>query len=111
MQWAIQTNDSINAVFDPPINAAFNVSTRNQRGEVCIKGAMIMKGYNNLPQKTEEAIDKNGYFHSGDIGKMEGGFVYILDRMKDLIIRGGENIDCSEVEAAIVSHPAVRECR
>jgi long-chain acyl-CoA synthetase len=41
---------------------------------------------------------------------MEGGFVYILDRMKDLIIRGGENIDCSEVEAAIVSHPCVREC-
>jgi long-chain acyl-CoA synthetase len=81
-----------------------------ERGEVCIKGAMIMKGYNNLPQKTEEAIDENGYFHSGDIGKMEGGFVYILDRMKDLIIRGGENIDCSEVEAAIVSHPAVREC-
>ena len=47
-------------------------------------------GYNNLPEKTAEAIDKNGYFHSGDVGKMENGFVYILDRLKDLIIRGGE---------------------
>jgi len=81
-----------------------------QRGEVCIKGAMVMKGYNGLPEKTAEAIDANGYFHSGDIGKMEGGFVYILDRMKDLIIRGGENIDCSEIEAAMAEHPAVREC-
>jgi len=81
-----------------------------ERGEVCLKGAFVMKGYNNLPEKTDEAIDELGYFHSGDIGKYEGGFLYILDRMKDLIIRGGENIDCSEVEAALASHPAVREC-
>jgi acyl-CoA synthetase (AMP-forming)/AMP-acid ligase II len=81
-----------------------------QRGEVCLRGAFIMKGYNNLPEKTAEAIDKDGYFHTGDIGKMEGGFVYILDRLKDLIIRGGENIDCSEVERAFVTHPAAREC-
>ena len=96
------------AILDPENNNA--KVPDGQRGEVCIKGAMIMKGYNNLPEKTAEAIDENGYFHSGDIGKMEGGFVYILDRMKDLIIRGGENIDCSEVEAAIVSHDSVREC-
>lgn len=50
------------------------------------------------------------YFHTGDIGKFEGGFVFILDRMKDMIIRGGENIDCSEVEAALTMHPAAREC-
>jgi long-chain acyl-CoA synthetase len=82
-----------------------------ERGEVCIKGAMVMKGYNNLPDKTAECIDASGFFHSGDIGKVDGsGFVYILDRMKDLIIRGGENIDCSEVEAALVSCPGVREC-
>ena len=60
-----------------------------------------MKCYNNQPEKTAEAIDENGFFHSGDIGKIDSsGFLYILDRMKDLIIRGGENIDCSEVEAA-----------
>lgn len=80
-----------------------------KRGEVCIKGAMVMKGYHNKPEKTAKALDSKGYFHTGDIGKMEGGFVYILDRMKDLIIRGGENIDCSEVEAALASHPSVRE--
>tara|TARA_B110000208_G_scaffold71835_1_gene92384 strand:- start:236 stop:664 length:429 start_codon:yes stop_codon:yes gene_type:complete len=68
------------------------------------------QGYNNLPEKTAEAIDDQGYFHTGDIGKIVDGFVYILDRMKDLIIRGGENIDCSEVEAALNLHPAVREC-
>lgn len=81
-----------------------------ERGEVCLKGAMIMKCYNNRPEDTKKAIDAEGFFHTGDIGKMEGGFVYILDRMKDLIIRGGENIDCSEVEAAICQHPGVREC-
>ena len=82
-----------------------------ERGEVCLKGAAIMKCYNNQPEKTAEAIDENGFFHSGDIGKIDSsGFLYILDRMKDLIIRGGENIDCSEVEAALASHPAVREC-
>ena len=69
-----------------------------------------MKEYKNKPKKTADAIDSEGFFHTGDIGKMEGGFLYILDRMKDIIIRGGENIDCSEVEAAICAHPAVREC-
>jgi acyl-CoA synthetase (AMP-forming)/AMP-acid ligase II len=86
------------AIIDPNTKAKV---PDGQRGEVCIKGAMVMKGYNNLPKKTAEAIDENGYFHTGDIGKMEAGFVYILDRMKDLIIRGGENIDCSEVEVRL----------
>ena len=96
------------AIIDPDTK---RVVQTGERGEVCLKGAMIMKCYNNKPEKTAEAIDENGYFHTGDIGKLDsGGFLYILDRMKDLIIRGGENIDCSEVEAAIVSHPAVREC-
>merc|ERR1719157_191540 len=69
-----------------------------------------MVRYHNRPEDTAKALDKEGWFHSGDVAKMEGGFVYILDRLKDIIIRGGENIDCSEVEAAIYSHPAVREC-
>lgn len=80
-----------------------------KRGEVCLKGPMLMKCYNNKAEATQEAIDSEGFFHTGDIGKFEGGFLYILDRMKDLIIRGGENIDCSEIEAAIARHPAVRE--
>jgi len=81
-----------------------------QRGELIVRSAMVMRGYHNRPEDTAKAIDKDGFFHTGDIAKMEGGFVYILDRLKDMIIRGGENIDCSEVEAALYSHPAVREC-
>lgn len=92
---------------DPTTNKAV---ADGKRGEVCIRSAVVMKCYNNKPEATAKAIDKEGFFHTGDIGKMEGGFVYILDRMKDLIIRGGENIDCSEVEIAFNTHPAVREC-
>jgi len=80
------------------------------RGEICIGGPLLMKGYNNRLEDTQKAIDEEGMFHTGDVGKIEGGFIYILDRLKDIIIRGGENIDCSEVEAAIYQHPAVREC-
>lgn len=81
-----------------------------ERGELCIKSVFNMKCYNNRPEDTKKAIDAEGYFHTGDVAKIEGGFVYILDRLKDIIIRGGENIDCSEVEAVIYTHPAVREC-
>eukprot|EP00931_Biecheleriopsis_adriatica_P115010 TRINITY_DN90869_c0_g1_i1.p1 TRINITY_DN90869_c0_g1~~TRINITY_DN90869_c0_g1_i1.p1 ORF type:complete len:585 (-),score=122.24 TRINITY_DN90869_c0_g1_i1:69-1823(-) len=80
------------------------------RGEVCIKGGFVMKGYQNKPEETAKVIDHEGFFHSGDVGIMEGGFLYIKDRLKDIIIRGGENIDCAEVEAALYQHPAVREC-
>merc|ERR1719384_2867408 len=80
------------------------------RGELCIKSVFNMKCYNNREEETKNAIDAEGYFHTGDVAKIEGGFVYILDRLKDIIIRGGENIDCSEVEAVLYTHPAVREC-
>lgn len=80
------------------------------RGELCIKSVFNMKCYNNREEDTKKAIDSEGYFHTGDIAKIEGGFVYILDRLKDIIIRGGENIDCSEVEAVLYQHPSVREC-
>jgi len=81
------------------------------RGEVCIRSAMVMKGYHNMPDKTAEVMDSEGFFHSGDIGRKDSaGFVYIMDRLKDIIIRGGENIDCSEVEAAIYNHTSVKEC-
>lgn len=95
------------AIKDPVTGA---VLQNGERGEVCLAGPLIMKGYHNKPAETAKAIDAEGYFHTGDIGKLEGNFLYILDRLKDIIIRGGENIDCSEVEAAIYSHAAVREC-
>merc|ERR1712050_245518 len=80
-----------------------------ERGELCIKSQFNMKGYQNRPEDTAKVIDSEGFFHTGDIAKMQGGFVYILDRLKDIIIRGGENIDCSEVEREFYKHEAVKE--
>lgn len=80
-----------------------------ERGEVCIKSPANVLGYWNKPEATAEAFI-DGWFHTGDVGYMdEDGFLYIVDRIKDIIIRGGENISCIEVEAAIYSHPAVSE--
>jgi acyl-CoA synthetase (AMP-forming)/AMP-acid ligase II len=95
------------AILDPATNKPV---PDGQRGELCIRSAVNMVRYHNRPEDTKKAIDSNGFFHSGDVAKMEGGFVYILDRLKDIIIRGGENVDCSEVERALYEHPAVREC-
>ncbi|CAK9006001.1 unnamed protein product [Durusdinium trenchii] len=83
-------------------------------GEICFRGATIMKEYWRKPDKTSEVfhIDEHGqlWFRSGDIGALdEQNFVYILDRAKDIIIRGGENISCAEVEQAIFEHPTVAE--
>jgi long-chain acyl-CoA synthetase len=79
------------------------------RGELCIKSPANIVGYWNKPEATAEAF-VDGWFHTGDIAYMdEDGFVYIVDRIKDIIIRGGENISCLEVEAAIYAHPAIHE--
>ena len=78
-------------------------------GEICIKGATIMKGYWKRPEDTAAAI-KDGWFHTGDIGLLdEHGFLVIKDRAKDIVIRGGENIACAEIEYALAEHPAVCE--
>jgi len=77
-------------------------------GELSVKGPQVVKGYWNKPEATAESFTE-GWFHTGDIGKIdEEGFVYILDRIKDMIIRGGENVYCSEVEGALLEHPAVK---
>ena len=76
-------------------------------GELWIRGPNIVKGYWNKPEATAAAIT-DGWLHSGDIARMDAeGFVYILDRAKDMLIRGGENIYCVEVENALYTHPAV----
>jgi acyl-CoA synthetase (AMP-forming)/AMP-acid ligase II len=86
-----------------------NVLASGERGEVCIKSPANVLGYWNKPEATAEAFVA-GWFHTGDVGYMdEDGFLYIVDRIKEIIIRGGENISCLEVEAAIYSHPAVYE--
>jgi long-chain acyl-CoA synthetase len=81
-----------------------------ERGEVCVKGAQVIKGYLNRPEATAEAI-VDGWLHTGDIGYLdEDGFLYLVDRAKDMVLRGGENVYCSEVETVLFSHDDVAEC-
>jgi long-chain acyl-CoA synthetase len=81
-----------------------------QTGEIWIGGPMNFRGYWNKPAATAETLS-DGFVHSGDIGHVDDqGFVFITDRAKDMIIRGGENIGCQEVEAVLYEHPAVSEC-
>lgn len=69
-----------------------------------------MKGYWNRPEATAEAIDSEGWFHSGDIGYLdEEGFLYICDRVKDMVISGGENVYPAEVESVLFAHEAIAE--
>ncbi len=78
-------------------------------GELCVKGAIVVKGYLNKPEATADAI-RDGWFATGDIARIDDeGFVFIVDRAKDMVLRGGENVYCSEVEAAIYRHDAVAE--
>jgi fatty-acyl-CoA synthase len=70
-----------------------------EHGEVCCRGYNVMKGYYNMPEETAKAIDRDGWLHSGDIGKMDhDGYLSITGRLKDMIIRGGENVYPKEVE-------------
>jgi long-chain acyl-CoA synthetase len=78
-----------------------------QIGELLVRGPNVVRGYWNNPVATEAAFT-DGWFHSGDLGRVdEDGLVYVLDRLKDVVIRGGENIYCAEVEAVLFEHPAV----
>lgn len=78
-------------------------------GELWIKGPNIVDGYWNRPEATEASFT-DGWFHSGDLARVDDeGFVYIVDRAKDMLIRGGENVYCAEVEAALYEHPAVAD--
>ncbi len=79
-------------------------------GEIVCKGDSMMIGYWNQPEKTAQTI-KDGWLHTGDLAKMdEDGYIYIVDRRKDMIISGGENIYSKEVEDALYTHPMVLEC-
>ncbi len=92
------------------VNEQGQDAEQEEWGEVCIKGPMVMQGYWNRPDATAEAITQDGWFRSGDIGYLNAeGFLFLVDRAKDLVIRGGENIGCAEVEGAIALHDAVME--
>ncbi len=84
---------------------------QGQVGEVCIRSICNFEGYWNNPAATKAAFFDNGYFRTGDLGYLDAdGYLFIVDRKKDIIIRGGENISCQEVEAAIYEHADVNEC-
>jgi long-chain acyl-CoA synthetase len=80
-----------------------------QPGELWVRGAAVIKGYLNRPEATAETIT-DGWLHTGDIARIDkDGFIYIVDRAKDMVLRGGENVYCAEVESAIFEHGAVAE--
>ena len=82
----------------------------SQSGEVIVRAPNVTKGYLNLPDENAKAF-RNGWFHTGDVGQMDAdGFMTLVDRKKDMIISGGENVYSLEVEAALYQHPAVGEC-
>ena len=85
-----------------------NEVPNGERGELCVSGPVVVKGYLNREEATAEAI-VDGWFRTGDIVDIDDdGFVFIVDRAKDMVLRGGENVYCAEVEAAIYEHP---DCR
>jgi acyl-CoA synthetase (AMP-forming)/AMP-acid ligase II len=94
----LQVTDSSGKQVDP-----------RQAGELVVRGANVMRGYWNHSEESAEAF-RDGFFRTGDIGQQDtAGYFYILDRLKDMIVTGGENVYSGEVEAVIYEHPAVRE--
>lgn len=81
-----------------------------QKGEICTRGPNVMKGYWRRPDATAAAIDREGWFHTGDAGYLDDdGFLYVSDRIKDMVISGGENVYPAEVESVLLDHPAISE--
>ena len=87
----------------------WNEVAEGELGEIAIKTPASMVGYWKNDEATKECMNEEGWFRTGDLGKFEGPFLYIVDRVKDMVIRGGENIACPEVEAAIYEHENVLE--
>jgi len=91
------------------VDADGNECPPRQVGEICVAGGQIMKGYWHLPEATAQAI-RGDWFHSGDAGYFdEEGYLYIYDRVKDMIVSGGENVYPAEVESALAAHPKIAD--
>jgi len=93
------------------IDAAGQIITEpGKAGEVCVRGGNVIPGYWNLPQATAAAFTSDGWFHTGDVGYCDAeGFLFICDRLKDMVISGGENIYPAEVESVLYGHPDIAE--
>lgn len=86
------------------------VTAPEARGEICVRGPNVMKGYWNRPEATAAAIDPEGWFHTGDVGYLDvDGFLFVADRIKDMVITGGENVYPAEVESVLYGHPDVAD--
>jgi len=87
-----------------------SVLERGERGEVVVRSSLVMRGYYRNPEATAEA-SAHGWHHTGDIGYLdEEGFLFLVDRAKDMVITGGCNVYSTEVEQALMQHPAVQDC-
>jgi fatty-acyl-CoA synthase len=86
------------------------VLQRGEIGELCTRGYSVMQGYWNQPDKTAEAIDAEGWMHTGDLARMdEDGYLVIEGRIKDMVIRGGENVYPREIEEFLYTHPDIQD--
>ena len=101
----------LSPVFDVKcIDSEGNELPMGETGEICLRGPQVIKGYLNRPDATAETI-VDGWLRTGDIGHYDADrFIYLVDRAKDMVLRGGENVYCSEVEAALFKHDSVAEC-
>jgi len=92
------------------VDAAGNACASGEQGEILVRAPQCMQGYWQQPEATAAAL-ADGWLHTGDIGRFDAqGYLYIVDRKKDMIISGGENVASREVEEAVRRHPAVRDC-
>lgn len=83
-----------------------------ERGELCCRGFLVMQGYYNMPEKTAETIDSEGWLHTGDLATMNvQGYINIVGRLKEMVIRGGENIFPREVEEFLIRHPKIADAQ
>lgn len=83
-----------------------------QPGEICVRGYVVMQGYYGLPENTAQAVDADGWLHTGDVGYLdENGNIHMTGRIKELIIRGGENISPAEIENTAAAWPGVDQCK
>ncbi len=81
-----------------------------ERGELCCRGYLVMAGYYKMPEKTAETIDAEGWLHTGDLATMDGrGYVNIVGRLKDMVIRGGENLFPREIEEFLIRYPKIAD--
>ena len=83
-----------------------------ERGELCCRGYLVMQGYYKMPEKTAATIDEEGWLHTGDLATMDAqGYVNIVGRLKDMVIRGGENLFPAEIEEFLIRHPRVADAQ